>query len=523
MTDTDATTNLRSRVDGAADDLLTIQRTHAAPPSTVVIFGASGDLAKRKLIPALYNLVACGQGLMPPESAVLGFARREMSLDDFRSSAKDWTTRFSRLKVDEGCWQNFAQGLDYLHGLDHPDGFARLKTKLEEIEKARKIPANRVYYLSIPPEAIIDCVKRLAESGLIAPPNAPHFTRVVVEKPIGHDLESALEINRTLLKYLDESQIFRIDHYLGKETLQNLLVLRFANNIFERLWGSRNVDHVQITVAEAEGLGTRAMYYEGAGALRDMVQNHILQTLALLAMEPPVSLNATAILEAKLNVLRALKPVQNDLAHPSLVRARYTAGILDGKPVAGYMDEQGIPDNSMTETFVALKTYIDNWRWSGVPFYIRTGKRMARRASSVFVQFKDVPQILFNQDKSLPANLLTLRIQPDEGFSFDVMAKQPGLDLTLRPVRMNLSYESAFGGGASPDAYERLLLDVMEGDHTLFPSGNFVEKSWEFVQGVLDLMKDKRRVPMREYPAGSWGPVAAEELIHADGRMWHEP
>ncbi len=502
---------------------LTIQKTQAAPPCTVVIFGASGDLAKRKLIPALYNLVACGQGLMPAESAVLGFARRELKVDEFRKSARDWTNRFSRLKVDEGCWQSFAEGLDYISGLDHPDGFIKLKAKLEAIEKARGIPPNRVYYLSIPPDAVRDSVARLKQAGLIADPKAKNFTRVVVEKPIGHDLASALDINRILLENLDESQIFRIDHYLGKETVQNLLVLRFANNIFERLWGARNVDHVQITVAEAEGVGTRAAYYDGAGALRDMVQNHILQTLALLAMEAPVSLHANAIREAKLNVLQALRPILPEQARSHTVRARYGAGLSDGKPVVGYMDEQGIADNSRTETFVALKTYIDNWRWSGVPFYIRTGKRMPSRASSIFVQFKDVPQILFNRESKVPANLLTIRIQPDEGFSFDVMAKRPGLDLVLRPVTMNLSYESTFGDGASPDAYERLLLDVMDGDHTLFPSGQFVEKSWEFVQGVLDSWKDDSRVPMGEYPAGSWGPKEAEDLIRSDGRAWHEP
>jgi glucose-6-phosphate 1-dehydrogenase len=505
------------------ENLLTIQRSQAAPPCTVVILGASGDLAKRKLIPALYNLVACGKGMMPSNSTVLGFARREISRDEFRKSARDWTARFSRLKIEDPCWSSFADGLDYLSGLDRPDGFAKLKQKLEAIEKARGIPSNRVFYLSIPPNAIDDCVARLAEAGLIAKPGGPNFSRVVVEKPIGHDLESALEINRTLHKHLDESQIFRIDHYLGKETVQNLLVLRFANNIFERLWGARNVDHVQITVAEKEGVGTRAMYYDGAGALRDMVQNHILQTLALLAMEPPVSLDAGPIREAKLNVLQALRPITPESARIHTVRARYAAGLEDGKAVAGYMDEQSIADNSQTETFVALKTYIDNWRWSGVPFYIRTGKRMPSRASSIFVQFKEVPQILFNRQSMVPANLLTIRIQPDEGFSFDVMAKRPGLDLVLRPVRMNLSYQSTFGDGASPDAYERLLLDVMDGDHTLFPSGMFVQKSWEFVQGVLDSWKDRALVPLGEYPAGSWGPAAAEDLIGSSGRVWHEP
>jgi glucose-6-phosphate 1-dehydrogenase len=506
------------------DDLLTIQRAQSAPPCTVVIFGASGDLAKRKLIPALYNLLACGEGMMAPKSAVLGFARREMALDDFRKSAHDWTTKFSRLKVDEGCWSKFADSLDYLSGLDHPDGFSKLKAKLEAIEKARGIPANRVFYLAIPPEAISDSIERLAKVGLIYPPGGQQFSRVVVEKPIGHDLPSALEINRLMVKYLDESQIFRIDHYLGKETVQNLLALRFSNNIFERLWGSLNVDHVQITVAEAEGVGSRAMYYDHSGALRDMVQNHILQTMSMLTMEAPVSLDSMAIRDAKLNLLRTLRPITPKDGGANTVRARYTAGIdTDGKPVPGYMDEQGIADNSRTETFVALKTYIDNWRWSGVPFFIRTGKRMKARASSIYVQFKDVPQILFNRDSKVPANALTIRIQPDEGFSFDVMTKRPGLDLVLQPVRMNLSYNTAFGSGASPEGYERLLLDVMDGDHTLFISAQFVEKSWEFVQGILDSWNNDARVPMVEYAAGSWGPKAADALIQTAGRRWHEP
>ncbi len=506
------------------DNLITIQRAQPAPPCTVVIFGASGDLAKRKLIPSLYNLVACGEGMMPLKSAVIGFARREMSLGDFRKSAHDWTVKYSRLKVEEACWAKFADGLDYLSGLDHPDGFAKLKVKLEAIEKAHGIAPNRVYYLAIPPEAIGDSVKRLVEAGLINKPDAPNFTRVVVEKPIGHDLPSALEVNRVLVKYLDESQIFRIDHYLGKETVQNLLALRFSNNIFERLWGSRNVDHVQITVAEAEGVGSRAMYYDHSGALRDMVQNHILQVLCMLTMEAPVSLHSSAIRDAKLNVLRTLRPITPKDAGANTVRARYAAGVeADGKPVPAYMDEEGIADNSRTETFVALKAYIDNWRWSGVPFFIRTGKRMKGRASSIYVQFKDVPQILFNRDSKIPANGLMIRIQPDEGFSFDVMTKRPGLDLVLQPVRMNLSYSAAFGSGASPDGYERLLLDVMDGDHTLFISAQFVEKSWEFVQGILDSWKDAARVPIVEYTAGGWGPKESDDLIRTAGRVWHEP
>lgn len=505
------------------DEVLTVQRTRPTPPSTIVIFGASGDLARRKLLPALYNLVHCGGGMMPPNSAVLGFARTAMSQAEFRKSSREAVEKYSRLKVEEKCWSSFVDSLDYLGALAAPDGMKQLRERLEKIEKARGLPPNRIFYLSVPPEAIGDSIARLSAEGLIAKPDSPHFSRVVVEKPIGHDLPSALEINRILRSHLGESQIFRIDHYLGKETVQNLLVLRFANSIFERLWGSRNVDHVQITVAETEGVGTRAGYYDHSGALRDMVQNHILQVLAMLTMEAPVTLNAAAIREAKLNVLRAIRPIRLAEAAAMTVRARYTAGKIDGKEVPGYLAEKGVTANSRTDTFVALKLLIDNWRWSGVPFYLRTGKRLARHASSIVVRFKDVPQILFNREGLLTPNRLTIRLQPDEGFSFDVVSKQPGLDVAIKPVRMNLSYETEFGSTSSPDAYERLLLDVMDGDHTLFPSGEYVQKSWELMQGILDAWKDGDRVPIYEYPAGTWGPSAADNLISEPGRAWREP
>ena len=288
------------------------------------------------------------------------------------------------------------------------------------------------------------------------------------------------------------------------------------------MWGSRNVDHVQITVAESEGVGSRAMYYDPAGALRDMVQNHILQLLTLIAMEPPISLDENAIGDAKLNVLRALRPIPRGEAWNLVVRGRYGSGIIEGGHASGYLEEEGIAKGSRTETFVALKAFIDNWRWSGVPFYTRTGKRMPSRESMIYVQFKDVPHILFNRGTGLPPNALTLRIQPDEGFSFEVLAKQPGLDLTIRPVRMNLRYESEFAEDA-PDAYERLLLDVMSGDHTLFVSAAFVEKSWEFAQSILDQWRDDPTIPIHEYPAGSLGPEAVEQLIRADGRQWRNP
>jgi glucose-6-phosphate 1-dehydrogenase len=503
--------------------VLNISETHPAPPCSIVILGASGDLARRKLLPALYNLEHCGLGLLPPETAVVGFARTQMTREEFRSSSHEAVNKYSRLKVEAECWKKFEDKLDYLSGLDHPDGFKRLRQHLEEIEKARGIPPNRVFYFSIPPEAIRDSIERLHDAGLIHDPHDKYFSRVVVEKPIGHDLPSAIEISHTLSRFLDESQIFRIDHYLGKETVQNLLVLRFANMIFERLWGSRNISHVQITVAETEGLGTRAGYYDHSGAMRDMVQNHMLQVLTMLAMEPPVSLDAAAIRESKLNVLRAMRPISVEDAARMTVRARYGAGTLEDKSVPGYMQEKGVAPNSKTETFVALKAYVDNWRWSGVPFFLRHGKRLPRRETVIAVQFHHAPKILFNRNGNLPPNVLMIRIQPDEGFSFDVMAKRPGLGVAISPVRMNLQYANEFGQDTSPDAYERLLLDVMSGDSTLFPSDTFVHKSWEFIQNILDAWKDDARVPMREYPAGSWGPDDADRFIRADGFEWLDP
>jgi len=500
----------------------TIAETHPVPPCTIVIFGASGDLATRKLLPALYNLEHCGSNAIPPKSAILGFARRDMSVESFRTKAREAAERYSRLKIDEQCWRRFAQNLDYLSGMDRPDGFARLKARLEETERARGLPPNRVFYLAIPPEAIAETVERLDSAGLIAEPQAPYFSRVVVEKPIGHDLHSALHIISAMRKHFDENQIFRIDHYLGKETVQNMMVLRFANSIFEDFWNNRRVDHVQITVSEEEGLGTRAMYYEGAGALRDMVQNHMLQVLALTGMEPPVSLASDAVADAKVNVIRSLRPLGPEDVRAHVVRGQYGAGALDGKQVPGYLQEEGVRDNSRTETFVALKTMVDNWRWAGVPFYLRTGKRLPRRASAIFVQFKRVPEILFNRRVALPPDMLAIRIQPDEGFSLEVLAKRPGLDLSIQPVRMDLHYAAEFNG-QSPDAYERLLLDVMAGDHTLFLGSRFVQRSWEYVQAILDRWQEDPSIPLETYPAGSWGPKAADELIRADGREWIQP
>jgi glucose-6-phosphate 1-dehydrogenase len=501
---------------------LIVSKVQPAVPCTIVILGASGDLARRKLLPALYDLDQCGARMLPERYNVLGFARRQLSIEQFRQTAREAIERFSRFGLSEPCWERFASRLDYISGMDRAEGFSNLRARLTEIESAQERPANRIFYLAIPPETIIESVKNFDRAGLISPPAAAEFTRVVVEKPIGHNLESALAIDRALREHFDESQIFRIDHYLGKETVQNLMVLRFANTIFEQIWNSSRVDHVQIVVAEAEGVGTRAAYYDNAGALRDMVQNHLMQLLALIAMEPPISLEAEAVRDAKINVWRALRPLTAEQVRKNVVRARYTAGRIGDEDACGYLEEEGVAPYSRTETFVALKVFIDNWRWSGVPFYLRTGKRMPQRTSAIFVQFKSVPQILFNQEAKLPPDVLTLRIQPDEGFSFDVIAKRPGLDLGLQPVRMDLHYASEFET-QSPEAYERLLLDIMAGDHTLFIRGKSVELTWQFTQRILDAWHDGPGIPLHEYRAGSWGPKAAEELIAEDGRAWYTP
>ncbi len=504
------------------DEAVRIAGAEKVPPCSVVIFGASGDLAMRKLIPALYSLDACGERMLADETMIVGCARRQMRVDEFRQHARDAVQSFSNAPLQDPCWERFASRLDYLPGIEDPESFLRLKARLEQIEGAGALPPNRIFYLALPPDAILDWVQRLHEAGLISPPQGPGFSRVVVEKPIGVDLRSAMAINQGLHQYLDESQIFRIDHYLGKETVRNFMVLRFGNSIFEQIWNSHHIDHVQITVSEMEGVGTRAGYYDHSGALRDMVQNHMFQLLSLIAMEPPVSLDADAVREAKLNVLRAIKPLTPDQVHRQVVRAQYTAGQLDGKALPDYLREAGVTPDSATETYVALKLFVNNWRWSGVPFYLRTGKALARRASSVAVHFKHLPAILFAEHHPLPANVLTLRIQPDEGFSLSVMGKQPGLDLTIGPVNMDLNYQREFNARL-PEAYEMLLYEVMIGDQTLFVEAEMVEHSWRFIQSILDVWEREGRNGMMNYPAGSWGPDTAGQMVTPERCGWLEP
>jgi glucose-6-phosphate 1-dehydrogenase len=484
-----------------------------SPDSSVslVIFGGSGDLAHRKLLPALYNLYV--DGLLPP-IAVVGVGRSEMSDDKYREFARDGISHFSRRPIDDKAWEKFAPQLHYTTGaIDAPTGLASLGARLDVIEHEGKLSGNRIYYLAIPPSLFEPTVQGLARARMVARGDQP-FSRVIVEKPLGHDLDSACAINDAVAKVFDEKQIYRIDHYLGKETVQNILVLRFANSIFEPLLNQRFVDHVQITVAEEEGVGTRAGYYDHAGALRDMVQNHILQLLAVIAMEAPRSLEADAIRDEKLQVLQSLRAMDASTVDANTVRAQYD----------GYLGEKGVDPASRTETFVALQLFIDNWRWAGVPFFLRTGKRLPTRSSEIAVYLKDVPPVLFNANPKarLTSNVLSIRIQPDEGFSLEINSKVPGPHVMVEPVKMDFHYGSRFGT-ASPEAYERLLLDVMTGDPTLFMRRDVVEAAWRWVMPILARWESQTGAPLPTYEAGTWGPAAADSLVGATGRVWRTP
>ena len=510
------------RADAGTPNLLTagLSQTLIPQPCTLVIFGGAGDLSARKLLPAVYNLSL--DGVLPANFAIVGFARNELDDSSFRAIARDGIERFSRRPLDETHWAQYSHSLFYVTGsFTDRQAYVELRRRLEKVESEFGIPGNRVFYLSIPPSLIETCVEQLKAAGFVADPREAPISRIIVEKPVGRDLVSARGINEMLARTFDESQIFRIDHYLGKETVQNILVLRFANSVLEPLWNAKYVDHVQLTVAEEEGVGQRAGYYEEAGALRDMVQNHILQVLAMIAMEPPWSLDPENIRDAKLDVLRCLRRLTGSDVETHVVRAQYGPGYHHGEDVPGYRREEGVRRDSTTETYVALKMFIDNWRWAGVPFYVRTGKRLPKRVSEAAIYFKSVPEILFNTNRDAPleSNVVTLRIQPNEGFSLRLSSKLPGPKVRIYPVKMDFHYGATFGD-SSPEAYERLLLDVMSGDATLFMRRDAVEASWAWVTALLEAWEASRTRYVPEYPAGSWGPVEADRLIEADGRKW---
>ncbi len=507
----------------ATTDSATSPRTTSAQPCTIVIFGASGDLTRRKLLPALYNLLV--DGLLPENFAVLGLGRKDLSDEDFRRIAKDGIEQFSRQPLQPKIWERFHTRLFYCAGnIDANEYYATIRDRLKAIEAPFDLPGNRIFYLAIPPGSFAPACEGLHRAGLVSTTEiSKTYSRVIVEKPIGHDLASAKVINTAIGNVFEESQIYRIDHYLGKETVQNIMVMRFANSIFEPLWNHKYIDHVQLTVSEAVTLGSRAAYYEGAGALRDMIQNHILQLLCLIAMEPPYSLDPDVVRNARMDVLRGLRPIRGKDVEEMTVRAQYAHGTINGQEVPGYRREDGVKPDSTTETYVALKVFVENWRWAGVPFFIRTGKGMTKRASEIAVQFKEIPQILFNADPGIPQapNVLKLRIQPEEGLSLRVISKVPGTKANTHPVEMDFTYGDAFHA-PSPEAYERLLLDVMTGDASLFMRRDAVEASWAWVNDILEGWSTHGHKWLPEYQAGTWGPIEADRLIQADGHHWRE-
>ncbi|HEV8516548.1 MAG TPA: glucose-6-phosphate dehydrogenase [Candidatus Limnocylindrales bacterium] len=493
-------------------------------PCVVVVFGATGDLTHRKLIPALYNLHRAG--LLPPETLVLGFARRAYDDDSYRDEMKKAVEEHSRSPVEPAIWEEFARRIHYHQGEFGDEGsFRALADRLEGIDAEHGTRGNRLYYLATPPSTYVEIVEQVGRMGLHHEGRGGRgrWARAVVEKPFGWDLESARELNHDVMRVFNESQVYRIDHYLGKETVRNLLVFRFGNGIFEPIWNRRYVDHVQITVAEDLGVEGRGAFYEEAGAIRDIVQNHMLQLLSLVAMEPPINFDAESLRDEKVRVLRALDPDwDEERIARDVVRGQYAAGWVAGKPVPAYRDEPEVPNDSTTETFVAMKVEVQNWRWADVPFYLRTGKRLPKRATEVAVHFKRPPLLLFRDAASEPEpNLLALRIQPDEGIMLRFVAKVPQLGLDVRSVNMDFTYGSSFMSDV-PEAYETLLLDAMLGDASLFTRADEVEAAWGIVTPILGAWHARGRdvEDLHFYEAGSWGPEAADRLIERDARRW---
>jgi glucose-6-phosphate 1-dehydrogenase len=494
-------------------------------PCTIVVFGATGDLTSRKILPAIYNLRRAG--LLPAETTFVGYSRRPFTDDQFRKMMRESADQHSRVKPEQALWDDFAEGIFYQSGQFADRGaFRDLAERLEQIDAARGTRGNRLFYLATPPSAYEEIVENLGRVRLNRQGEREGWARIVVEKPFGHDLESAGELNDALMQVFEESQVYRIDHYLGKETVRNMMVFRFGNGIFEPLWNRRYVDHVQITVSEDLGVEGRGAFYEEAGASRDILQNHLLQLLTLVAMEPPIAFEADALRDEKVRVLRAIDPNWTDAkVRASVVRGQYTPGWVGDKHVAGYREEEEVDQNSKVESFVALKCEIQNWRWADVPFYLRTGKRLARRATEVAIQFKLPPLMLFGDSATPPEpNLLAMRIQPDEGILLRFAAKVPELGLDVRSVNMDFTYGLSFTRDA-PEAYETLFLDAMLGDASLFTRADEVEAAWGIVTPIIERWQewDREGTPDSDicfYEAGSWGPQRADELIEHDGRRW---
>ncbi len=486
-------------------------------PCAIVMFGASGDLARRKLLPALYDLSyhAC----LAPRFRLLGFARTHMSDDDFRQKAGESLPTGNEEGADGNKKSEFLKHLQYFTGdYDDPEAFRRLAQRLEEIDSESQLSGNRLFYLATPPEVYAHVIEHLKSAGLTKPKTEKSWTRIIIEKPFGRDSASARQLNSKVLAAFDESQVYRIDHYLGKETVQNMLVFRFGNGIFEPLWNRNYVDSIQITAAESLGVERRAAFYETAGALRDMIQSHVLQLTSLVAMEAPAKFDATSVRNEKIKVLQSMRPFTPETIWKSVVRGQYGPGQVNGGPVPGYRQEPGVKPDSATETFVALKLYVDNWRWSGVPFYLRTGKRLARPLTEVAIQFKSAPHMVFRGEDH-ETNSLILNIQPDEGISLSFGAKSPGAQMHIRPVMMDFKYKDAFGTSTRP-AYATLINDCIRGDATLFDRADSVEAAWALVDPILEAWQGASPPPFPNYPAGSQGPKAVDDLTVPDGRQW---
>ena len=476
-------------------------------PTSIVIFGASGDLTQRKLIPGLYNLFV--KGRLPEKFSIVGNSRSTLSDADFRERMLSGVQQFSAETYTQQQWDAFAPHLTYISGsMDAPDTYAEIDAALSEHENGQ---ANRLYYLSTAPRFFLLAVQQLHAAGMVDETDG--WRRVIIEKPFGHDLASAKALNHDLHEHLQEHQIYRIDHYLAKETVQNLLVFRFANTIFERLWNRDNVDNIQITAIETVDVGHRADYYDSSGVLRDMVQNHLMQLTALVAMEPPASFDADAVRNEKVKLLQAIRPISSDQLASHTVRAQYD----------GYLDANGVAEGSETPTFAAIKFYIDNWRWRGVPFYLRSGKALARKTTEIIIQFKQPPHMMFPtaSDAEITANYLAICIQPHEGIHLRFEAKVPDTEAEMRTVQMAFDYEDFFGDVPIPEAYERLLLEALEGDATLFTRSDGIEAAWKFIDAVLDGWNSADAPEMATYDRGSWGPDSAEKLLANDGFAWH--
>lgn len=494
-----------------------LHSARSAKPCVLVIFGATGDLTKRKLVPSLMGLSK--DGLLPAGFAVVGFARRPWTDESFREVCAEGVEMFGRQDTGEHFEQH-RDAFTYLQSdFNNPEGYQQLREQLDKIDSIRGTKGNRIFYLATPPSAYSSILENLASVGLSTEADG-RFARVIVEKPFGRDLKTATALNNQVNAAFDERQVFRIDHYLGKETVQNILALRFANGIFEPLWNEKFVDHVQITVAESIGVGSRGGYFEESGVIRDMIQNHLMQVMTLVAMEPPAAMTADAVRDEKVKVLKAIRTFKPSEVEQATVRAQYTSGSFGGQDVNGYKDEEGVAKDSVTETFAAVRLQIDNWRWSRTPFFLRSAKRMPRRVTEVAIQFKQPPHMLFDGAQNKQPNVLLLSIQPDEGVSMRFGAKVPGPDVRIRDVRMDFRYGTAFGG-ETVDGYERLLLDAMLGDGTLFARDDEVQEAWRIVDSIIAGWQHSNKQP-DNYVAGTWGPPQADDLL-GHGRTWRRP